>query len=302
MLYEKTIKTAVTFDGVGLHSGRPVSMKLVSAPEGTGIVFRRIDLGSFLIPVREAEVLSTSYSTTIGMGGVQVRTVEHLLAALYALGIDNLFVDLDSEEVPIADGSAAPFITLLRNAGIVVQGRAKAIIEITEPITITEAREDDGEKSIRIVPADAFELSYTIRFNHPLILSQSYTYQHTEERFIREIAPARTFGFLKDIKRLLETGLVRGGSLENAVVVGEDKILNQEGLRFPNEFVRHKILDLMGDLALIGMPILGRVEAHHSGHKLHTQLIDLLRKNKGAFRIVSSDSEKQAPALALTAR
>ncbi len=292
MIHEKTIKSEVSLSGIGLHSGKPVSMRLLPAPVGSGIVFRRIDLGSFLIPVREAEVLSTAYSTTIGIDDVRVQTVEHLLAALYALGIDNLVIELDGEEVPIVDGSAAPFVAKLLEVGTIDQREFKSVIEIIEPITLIEKGENGKEaKQIRIVPAQSFEIAYTIAFAHPLILSQSYDYRHSEEAFIREIAPARTFGFMKDVKRLLETGLVRGGSLENAIVVGDDKILNQEGLRFKDEFVRHKILDLIGDLALIGMPILGRVEAYHSGHYLHTQLIDCLRKNRSAFRVVHPHSE-----------
>jgi UDP-3-O-[3-hydroxymyristoyl] N-acetylglucosamine deacetylase len=284
MIHEKTIKKEVSFSGIGLHSGVPVTMRWLPAPAGSGIVFKRTDLGSFLIPVSSAHIVSTLYSTTIGIGGVQMQTVEHLLAALYAMGIDNLFIEIDGEEVPIGDGSAAPFVTLLNEAGQQEQDRIRHCIKIVDPITLTDkvkTQTSEVTKSIRVTPGASFQVSYTIAFHHPLIATQSYVYRHSPEAFIREIAPARTFGFLKDVKRLLEQGLAQGGSLENAVVVDENKVLNVEGLRFHDEFVRHKILDLIGDLALLGMPICGHVEAYHSGHTLHTQLIKALRDDKG---------------------
>jgi len=278
MIHEKTIKKEVCFTGIGLHSGKLVTMKWVPAPSGTGIVFKRMDLGSVSIPVREAETVSTAYSTTIGIGDARVQTVEHLLAALYAFGISNLFIKLTGEEVPIADGSATPFIDLILEAGAMEQASLSESVTMKEPITLVS---DGGAKSITIHPASSLTISYTIEFDHPLIARQSYSYQHSQGAFVREIAPARTFGFLKDVKRLLENGLAQGGSLENAIVVGENKILNEGGLRFNNEFVRHKILDLIGDLALLGSPILGHIEAHHAGHQLHTRLIDALRNNRG---------------------
>ncbi len=306
MIHEKTIKKEVSFSGIGLHSGAPVTMRWLPAPAGSGIVFRRTDLGAFEIPASAAQIISTLYSTTIGMDGVQVQTVEHLLATLYAMGIDNLFVELDGEEVPIGDGSAAPFVNLLRQAEQVEQDRIKHYVNIIKPITLTDRIEtstSEVTKSIRVTPSTAFEVSYTIAFRHPLIATQSYVYRHSPEAFIREIAPARTFGFLKDVKRLLEQGLAQGGSLENAIVVDENKVLNAEGLRFHNEFVRHKILDLIGDLALLGMPIRGHVEAYHSGHTLHTQLIKTLRDDKSLFHLAShtdSDTLCAQPELALS--
>jgi len=287
MVHEKTIKREVSFCGVGLHSGKPVSMQLIPAPEGTGIVFKRVDIGSVMIPVCTATVLSTFYSTTIGMNGAHVQTVEHLLAALYAFSIDNLLIELDGEEVPIADGSSAPFVSLLLEAGEVNQGQEKVVLEVVEPLTIV-----DGEKKISVFPvADmGLEISYTIAYQHPLIARSFYHYLHSQNEFIKEIAPARTFGFLKDIKQLLAKGYAKGGSLENAIVVGDDSILNQEQLRFEDEFVRHKVLDLIGDIALLGMPIIGRIEAHHAGHQLHTQLIETLRKNQTTCRIVPAVS------------
>ena len=294
MIHEKTIKREVSFCGVGLHSGRPVAMRLLHAPIGTGIVFKRTDMGFGFIPVSTATVLSTFYSTTIGMDGAYVQTVEHLLAALYAFSIDNLFIELEGAEVPIADGSSAPFVNLLMSAGEVYQEKEKMVLEILEPLTIV-----DGDKRISVFPAPhgGLAISYTIAYQHPLIANQTYSYLHSQDVFVKEIAPARTFGFLKDIKQLLAKGYAKGGSLENAIVVGEDKILNQEQLRFEDEFVRHKVLDLIGDIALLGMPIIGKIEAYHAGHKLHTQLIEALRKSqrKGhtAVRIVSAASREK---------
>jgi UDP-3-O-[3-hydroxymyristoyl] N-acetylglucosamine deacetylase len=288
MVHEKTIKKEVSFSGVGLHSGKPVAMKCSPAPPGTGVVFVRTDMGSVLIPVREAAVLSTFYSTTIGANGAQVQTVEHLLAAIAALSIDNLFIEIDGEEIPIADGSAAPFSDLLLEAGTYEQKREKQVIAVIEPFTIA-----DGEKVIRVFPSESFEISYTIAYQHPLIASQQYTYRHSEAAFIREIAPARTFGFLKDIKHLLEKGYAKGGSLENAIVVGEDKILNPEELRFKDEFVRHKVLDLIGDIALLGMPIRARIEAYHAGHHVHTRLIETLRSSKNLSRTIPATLQEE---------
>ncbi len=287
MIHEKTIKREVSFSGIGLHSGKPVQMRLLPAPAGTGIIFKRTDLGSALIPVCAATVLSTFYSTTIGIHEARVQTVEHLLSALYAFSINNILIELDGEEVPIADGSSAPFVDLLLEAGETRQQKEKMVLEVVEPLTIV-----DGDKKISVFPVThgGFEISYTIAYQHPLIANSSYSYLHSQEAFIKEIAPARTFGFLKDIKQLLAKGYAKGGSLENAIVVGDDKILNQEQLRFEDEFVRHKVLDLIGDIALLGMPIIGRIEAHHAGHQLHTRLIETLRNNQTACRMVPAAS------------
>jgi UDP-3-O-[3-hydroxymyristoyl] N-acetylglucosamine deacetylase len=253
-------------------------------------------LGPVFIPVCASTVLSTYYSTTIGIAigidWVRVQTVEHLLAALYAFSIDNLFIELDGEEVPIADGSSAPFVDLLLSAGEVSQEKEKMVLEIVEPLTIV-----DGEKKISLFPVThaGLEISYHIAYQHPLIAKSSYSYLHSQNAFVEEIASARTFGFLKDINKLLAKGYAKGGSLENAIVVGDDKILNPEQLRFEDEFVRHKILDLIGDIALLGMPIIGRIEAYHAGHQLHTKLIETLRKNQTAFRMVPARLRNETP-------
>lgn len=280
---EKTIQNEVSCSGIGLHSGEKIHLRLIPAPEGSGILFSRADLGGIRIPANAAHVVSTHLSTTIGVEGATVQTIEHLLAAIAAFGIDNLIVELDGPEVPILDGSAAPFAELLSRAGLVHQKKARRVVQLIEPITVMEKG-----KRITIHPSSTFEISYKIQFDHPLIASQSYDYRHSWQAFMAEIAPARTFGFLKDVQMLQSMGLARGGSLENAVVIGEDQVLNEEGLRFSDEFVRHKILDLIGDLSLLGMPILGRIEAVCSGHMLHARLIKEILQNKKACKILGT--------------
>lgn len=280
MMNERTIQNAVSCSGVGLHSGEKIHLKLLPAVEGSGILFSRTDLGGILIPANISHVVSTHLSTTIGVEGATVQTIEHLLAAIAAFGIDNLIIELDGPEVPILDGSAAPFAQLLSEAGMVRQNKVKRIVQVVEPVTVSEKG-----KQVTISPSSNFEISYQIEFDHPLISSQGYSYQHNSETFMAEIAPARTFGFLKDVQMLQSMGLARGGSLENAIVIGENQVLNEGGLRFSDEFVRHKILDLIGDLSLLGMPILGRIEAVCSGHMLHAKLIKELLKNKKAYKI-----------------
>lgn len=280
MMNEKTIQKEVSCSGVGLHSGEKIHLKLIPAAEGSGILFSRTDLGGTLIPATVSYVVSTHLSTTIGVEGAAVQTIEHLLAAISAFDIDNLIIELDGPEVPILDGSAAPFTELLSEAGIVHQSKVKRILQVIEPVTVSEKG-----KQVTLSPSSTLEISYKIQFDHPLISSQTYSYQHRSETFMAEIAPARTFGFLKDVQMLQSMGLARGGSLENAIVIGENQVLNEGGLRFSDEFVRHKILDLIGDLSLLGMPILGRVEAVCSGHMLHAKLIKALLQNKKACKI-----------------
>jgi len=283
MINEKTIQNEVSCSGVGLHSGEKIQLKLIPAAEGSGILFSRIDLGGILIPANISHVVSTRLSTTIGVEGATVQTIEHLLAAIAAFGIDNLIIELDGPEVPILDGSAAPFAELLLEAGGVQQSKPKRMLQVIEPVTVSEKG-----KHVTISPSSTFEISYQIEFDHPLISRQAYSYRHRPEVFTAEIAPARTFGFLKDVQMLQSMGLARGGSLENAIVIGENQVLNEGGLRFSDEFVRHKILDLIGDLSLIGMPVLGRVEAFCSGHMLHAKLMKALLQNKKACKITGA--------------
>ncbi|HLG21204.1 MAG TPA: UDP-3-O-acyl-N-acetylglucosamine deacetylase [Candidatus Manganitrophaceae bacterium] len=285
VMNQRTIQKEVSCSGIGLHSGKKVHLRLLPAPEGSGVVFIRTDLGGISIPADAAHIISTSLSTTIGAPGATVQTVEHLLAAVSALHIGNLIVELEGGEVPVLDGSAAPFVSLLQEAGEACQEDARPIIELMEPVTVSE-----NGKYITLRPASQFEISYKIQFDHPLISTQSYFYRHSVEAFAEEIAPARTFGFLREVQSLQARGLARGGSLENAIVIGDDRILNKQGLRFSDEFVRHKILDLMGDLSLLGMPILGRIDAVCSGHMLHAKLIREILKNQAAWKVSSAPS------------
>lgn len=282
---ESTIRNEVSCTGIGLHSGKTIHLRLLPAPEESGVVFIRRDLGGILIPADHSHIVSTYLSTTIGVEGASVQTIEHLMAAVYAMGIHNLIVELDGPEVPVMDGSSEPFVALLSRAGVLCQDKPRAFMKITKAVTVYE-----NERRVTIHPGSSFEIEYKIAYSHPVISKQSYHYRHSSLAFKKEIASARTFGFLKDVQSLQKRGLARGGSLDNAVVIGDDGVLNKQGLRFSDEFVRHKILDLIGDLSLIGMPILGRVEAICSGHSLHAKLIGEVLENKKAWRIVTAPS------------
>ena len=252
--------------GVGLHSGRTVCLTLSPAETG-GIVFVRTDLG-VRIPARIGQVVATRLSTTLGQGGVEVQTVEHLMSAIYAVGIDHLLVKLDGPEVPIADGSALPFVILLQQAG---RRRASGVREAMAPTS--EINACRGERRITLRPAAELSVDCTIQFDHPDIGRQTYRYHHSPEAFVRDIAPARTFCFEKDVAQMRAQGQALGGSLDNAIVLTESGMRNDGPLRFPDEFVRHKILDLIGDLALLGRPLVGAVEAVYSGHALHAEFV-----------------------------
>lgn len=282
MYLQKTIKKIVHCSGIGLHSGGPVNLRLVPAPIDTGIVFlRKTAKGPVPVKVDGTKVIGTLLCTTIGENGTKVQTVEHLLAALSGLQITNLIIELDSAELPIMDGSAKPFVDVILKAGIQSQGVSQPVLKITRPIEVK-----DGEKWIRIRPSWKFRVNCTIRFDHPLLAHQSCSFEPVSEDFVEWIAPARTFGFLEEVKALRNHGLARGGSLENAVVVGPNGVLNKEGLRYADEFVRHKILDIMGDLSLLGMPILGEVEAYCSGHQLNTKLVSEILSSTDCWTIV----------------
>lgn len=280
-MLEKTIRETVSCRGIGLHTGKEIQLRLIPADRGQGIVFVRKDLGGIRIPANAEHVVPSNFATILEAEGATVQTVEHLLAAVSALEIDNLVIELDGAEVPALDGSAFPFITLLQKAGWVEQNKNRSFIEILKPMTVSE-----NGKSVSIYPGSAFEVSCHIDFDHPLIAQQSYRYWHSRSAFIGELSSARTFGFLKDYTFLKSRGLALGGSLDNTVVVGEDEILNEQGLRYSDEFVRHKVLDLIGDFVMLGKPILGRIEAHCSGHHLHAQLVKSIVENKKAWRIV----------------
>lgn len=288
-LNQRTLKSRVSCTGVGLHSGARIDLALVPAPANTGIVFVRTDLPQALeIPARAEFVVDTRLATTIGKGNVRVGTIEHLMAALAGLGIDNCRVEVSGPEVPIMDGSAAPFAYLILSAGIEQQKPTKRFLVIRKPVTVT-----DGDKEAKLVPAQQMSISFTIDFDHPLISDQSYRLDVSDKAFHREIARARTFGFLKEVEYLKSMGLARGGSLENAIVIDEFSILNPDGLRFPDEFVRHKILDSVGDISLAGMPVIGHLVCKKSGHALNHKLVTKVLADPATHEIVQVDEPRQ---------
>src|SRR5215472_10215656 len=265
---EQTIAGPIEFTGSGLHTGETATLRILPAPAGKGIVFRRVDLDNFELRADVGSVARVAYATTLMSRGVWISTVEHLLSALYGVGIDNAYVELDNFEVPILDGSALPFTDAISRVGIHKQDRRKQYIRITKEFVL-----HDGEKSIGIYPSDEFAIQYDIDFPHPLIGRQSVNVQFTGMNYADSIAPARTFGFYHEVEKLQAGGLIRGGSLENAIVLTESGMLNDTSLRFPDEFVRHKTLDLLGDFALIGRAVLGRLVANKAGHALHTRFV-----------------------------
>lgn len=267
---ERTLADRIRFSGVGLHTGEPVSMEVSPAPEGTGIVFRRADLDDFEIPAEVSSVARVAYATTLMRNGVWISTVEHLLSALYGIGVDNAYVDMDNLEVPILDGSARPFTDAIGEVGLVAQKRRREYLRIVEPFSVCD--EEQG-KSLSIYPADTFEIECMIDFDHPFIGPQELSLRCTGDAYAEAIAPARTFGFERDLSALQNSGLIRGGSLENAILLTDTDMVNKTPLRFKDEFVRHKILDLLGDFALIRRPVLGRLVAHRAGHALHTRFV-----------------------------
>ncbi len=298
MIRQRTIREKVSTTGVGLHCGTRVVLTLHPAPVDTGIVFRRVDVEPpVALPANAMGVGDTRMASVLEKDGVRVSTVEHLMSACAGLGIDNLVVDLTAEEIPIMDGSAASFVFLLQQGGCIEQPAAKQFIRVIRPV---EVREGQGanEKWARLEPYHGYRLSFFIEFNHPAIDSTGQTAEvdFSFESYIEEIARARTFGFMQDVEMLRGMGLARGGSLENAIVMDEFRILNSGGLRYQNEFVRHKILDAMGDLYLAGHPLLASYTAHKSGHGLNNKLLRALFADPGAYEIVSFDSEAAAPA------
>jgi len=282
MTAQHTIKRQVSCAGIGLHSGQKVTLTLKPAAADTGIRFRRTDLGRE-IPARLDQVATCSYATVLGHDGATVETVEHLLAALMATGIDNVVIELSQREVPIMDGSSAPFLFLLQEAGRKALTAPRRVIKVLRPVQVTS-----GDKRMAVYPSDHFKISYTISFDHPLLKHQTRTERITEATFTDHLAAARTFGFLKEVEWMRQQGLALGGSLDNAIVIGDTGVLN--ALRFEDEFVRHKMLDAVGDLALLGHPLIGHVVAHRAGHQLHTDLGRALLADPGAFALVEADA------------
>ncbi len=283
---QRTIAEKVSCLGLGLHSGRPVQLTLHPARANSGIVFRGTGLDGVEIPARAAYVSSTAQATTLARGELCVSTVEHLMAALYASGIDNVGVEVDGPEVPVMDGSAGPLVYLIRSAGVFVQQEPRGVLRVDR---VVEVR--DGQRWIRVSPGRGLQISYAVDFAHPAIRRQElHIPKMGPEVFERELARARTFGFLDDVHRLWRDGLARGGSLDNTVVLDAERVLNPDGLRWPDEFVRHKVLDLLGDLALLGMPIEGHVEVERGGHALHQALVKGLLRSTDAWHVQGEDA------------
>jgi UDP-3-O-[3-hydroxymyristoyl] N-acetylglucosamine deacetylase len=296
MLYQTTLRKPILCSGIGLHSGLATHMTIRPADPDTGIVFIRRDLEKKIrIRAHIDNVIDATLATTIGQEGAKVSTVEHLMAAFAGVGVDNAEVELDAPEVPIMDGSSEPFNALLKNAGIQVQDKPKKFVIIKHPVTVI-----DGDRQATLLPSSDFKLSYTIDFRHPLISNQFYLIQISNGNFEREICRARTFGFLREYETLKARGFARGGSLENAVVVGDSGVLNEGGLRFADEFVRHKILDSIGDLWLLGAQVIGHFIGYKSGHTLNHKLIHKLLSNKEWFDLQSFSSEEEIRRLQIT--
>ncbi len=293
MIKQRTLKNVIRATGVGLHTGDKVYLTLRPAPADTGIVFRRVDLDPPVeVPARSEYVGDTRLSTTLENHGVKISTVEHLMSAFAGLGVDNAYVDLTAGEVPIMDGSAGPFVFLIQSAGIEEQSVPKQFIRIIKKVAIEE-----GDKWVRFDPLDGFKVSFAIDFNHPIF--SNYTQQASVDfsttSFVKEVSRARTFGFMQDLEALREAGLARGGSLDNAIVMDSYHILNDDGLRYEDEFVKHKILDAIGDLYLLGHPLIGAFSAYKSGHALNNQLLRMLCRDKSAWELVSFDDPEEAP-------
>jgi UDP-3-O-[3-hydroxymyristoyl] N-acetylglucosamine deacetylase len=288
-MFQTTIAKSASAEGIGLHTGVYGHIRLVPAPADTGIVFRRVDLENFPIEAQGRNVARVSYATSLMKQGVLLSTTEHLLAAVYSCGVDNIYIDIDSIEVPILDGSAEPFMQMLERAGVRKLRRRRRYLKVLKPVQVVE-----GRRRIGIYPADEFRVRCYVDFPHPLVGQQEVEMVVSPETFRHLLARARTFCFERDIEPLRSMGLIRGGSLDNAIVLTNDGVMNGP-LRFPDEFGRHKALDLIGDLALAGLPLLARVEAHKAGHSLHTQLVSQLLADPTAWTVATKESAQGQP-------
>lgn len=293
MIKQRTLKNAIRATGVGLHTGEKIYLTLLPAPVDSGIVFRRVDLDPVVeIQAKAENVGDTTLSTTLVKGDVRVSTVEHLLSAIAGMGIDNAIVEVSAPEVPIMDGSAGPFVFLIQSAGIEEQSAAKKFIRIKRPVVV-----EDGDKVASFLPFDGFKVSFSIDFDHPVFkgrtLEASVDFSSTS--FVKEVSRARTFGFMHEIEYLRSKGLAKGGSVDNAIVVDEYRILNEDGLRYEDEFVKHKILDAIGDLYLLGNSLIGEFKAHKSGHALNNKSLRQLIAQEDAWEVVTFEDETTAP-------
>ncbi len=284
MKFETTIQRPVETSGVGLHSGVPVKIRVTPAPVSTGLVFLRTDLDNFPIPALWKHVARVSYATSLMRQGVLISTTEHLLSTFYSLGIDNAYIEIDNLEVPILDGSGQPFVELIREAGMRQYRRKRRYLRVTRPVSI-----EDRGKRISIIPDDSFRLTCDVQFNHPLVGKQALEMEVTPERYAEQIAPARTFGFEYELDAMRNMGLIRGATLDNAVCFDRTTVLNAGGLRFRDECCRHKALDLIGDLALLGKPLLGHVIAERAGHAMHAALVTKIMSDPSLYEILSFD-------------
>jgi len=290
MHLQRTLKKEIICSSVGLHTGRKVNMKIKPAPADAGIVFVRKDIPDALpIPADFKTVSDTTLATSLSVNGVTVSTVEHILSAFSGMGVDNAVIELDSFEIPIMDGSALPFVNMLKEVGTHVQGKTKKLLVIKKPVSVRE-----GDGSAVLLPAAEFKITYEIDFKHVAIGRQSYSLNFSDEKYEKEICCARTFGFLREVEYLQAKGLGLGGSLENVIILDDKKIINKDGLRMPDEFVKHKILDAIGDLFLLGMPIIGHFVAHKSGHRLNNILLKELMRKQDCWEIISCNNKEDA--------
>jgi UDP-3-O-[3-hydroxymyristoyl] N-acetylglucosamine deacetylase len=295
MIKQRTLKNLIRAIGVGLHTGEKVYLTLRPAPPDTGIVFRRTDLPTLIdIPARAENVGDTRLSTTLVNGQARVSTVEHLLSALAGLGVDNAYIDVTAPEIPIMDGSAGPFVFLIQSAGIEEQNALKRFIRVKKPVQV-----EDGEKWARFEPYNGFKISFRIEFDHPVFKRgrQFVEIDFAHTSFVREVSRARTFGFMHEIELLREHNLALGGSLDNAIVMDDYKVLNEDGLRYEDEFVKHKVLDAVGDLYLLGHSLIGAFSGHKSGHSLNNRLLRTLLERKDAWELVTCEEQSEVAAL-----
>ncbi|MBI5739472.1 MAG: UDP-3-O-acyl-N-acetylglucosamine deacetylase [Nitrospirae bacterium] len=285
MRLQNTIKKEIVVTGKGLHTGMVINMRINPAPRDTGVIFIRVDKGNVRIKAGVSSVVDTTFATTIASKGIKVGTVEHLLAAFSGLNIDNVYVELDGPEVPIMDGSALPFVNKMIEAGIAKQAKSISYIRILEPVVVSK-----GQSQIAVTPYDGTRITYRLFYTHPAFGEQKLALDIAALKFAQEVAPARTFGFLRDVEMLRSRGLAKGGSLENAIVLGDKEVINGNKLRFRDEFVRHKILDAVGDISLIGSPIRGHIIANKSGHTLHIELLRKILSCRDSWEYVSESA------------
>lgn len=288
-LRQRTVAEEISCTGIGLHSGKKINLTIKPAPPNSGISFERIDISlGCRVKASFDHVVDTNMATTIGFNGYSVSTVEHIMAAFFGMGIDNVLVQIDGGEIPIMDGSSAPFIFLLKNAGVTIQNSHKRFLLVKKSVKVK-----DGNRSVQLNPSNELKITYKIDFDHPLIKDQSYEISFSKSSFVDEISRARTFGFLRDVQTLRNNGLAKGGSLDNAIVVDDFRVLNEDGLRYKNEFVRHKLLDFIGDLAILGCVPIGHFVVQRSGHSMNQKLLRLFMAQERAWEVVRFKNKEE---------